>query len=169
MSVHDGPEYAHRRSSTQQHFAIHPDRGERGYQFVTDGSGDGPESVNQALHDAIHQVSWIQQSGTYKVVFLLCDVPPHMDNQDDVKYPDALREVRAKGIVVNAIQCGQAGDTTTEWQQIAKLGAGRYFEVEQAGNAVAIATSFDEKIASLSKKLYAMRLYYYTREEKEQQ
>jgi len=137
--------------------------------FQADGGGDGPESVNRALHDAIHQVSWSQQAGTYKVVFLVGDAPPHMDYQDDVQYPDTLREARTKGIVVNAIQCGHSGDTTPAWQQIAELGAGRYFEVEQAGNAVAIATPFDEKIASLSKKLDATRLYYGTPEEKEKQ
>jgi Mg-chelatase subunit ChlD len=137
--------------------------------FQAEGGGDGPESVNQALHDAIHQVSWSQQSGTYRVVFLVGDAPPHMDYPNDVKYPDTLREARAKGIVVNAIQCGQARDTTPAWEQIARLGAGRYFEVEQAGNAVAIGTPFDEKIASLSEKLDDTRLYYGTREEKEKQ
>jgi len=137
--------------------------------FQADGGGDGPESVNQALHDAVHKVSWSQQAGTYRVVFLVGDAPPHMDYQDDVKYPDTLRDARAKGIVVNAIQCGQTGSTTPAWQQIAGLGAGRYFQVEQAGNAVAIATPFDEKIAGLSEKLDDTRLYYGTAEEKEKQ
>ncbi len=137
--------------------------------FKADGGGDGPESVNQALHDAVHRISWSQQSGTYKVVFLVGDAPPHMDYQDDVKYPVTLRDARAKGIVVNAIQSGQLGDTTPAWQQIARLGAGQYFQVEQTGNAVAIATPFDEKIAALSAKMDGTRLYYGTTEEKEQQ
>ena len=137
--------------------------------FQADGGGDGPESVNQALHDAVHKISWSQQAGTYKVVFLVGDAPPHMDYQDDVKYPDTLRDARAKGIVVNAIQCGQMESTMPAWQQIAGLGAGRYFQVEQAGNAVAIATPFDEKIAGLSEKLDDTRLYYGTAEEKEKQ
>ncbi len=46
----------------------------------------------------------------------------------------------AQGIVVNAIQSGQTDSTTPAWQQIARLGAGQYFQVEQAGDAVAIAT-----------------------------
>ena len=60
--------------------------------FQADGGGDGPESVNRALHDAIHQVSWSQQAGTYKVVFLVGDAPPHMDYPDDVKYPQTDRK-----------------------------------------------------------------------------
>jgi Mg-chelatase subunit ChlD len=137
--------------------------------FQADGGGDGPESVNQALHDAIHKVSWSRQAGTYKVVFLVGDAPPHRDYTNDVQYPATLRAARAKGIAVNAIPCGQVGNTTPAWKQIASLGAGRHFRVEQAGNAVAIATPFDEKIAGLSEKLDDTRLYYGTPEEKEKQ
>ncbi len=137
--------------------------------FQADGGGDGPESVNQALYDAVHKVSWHQDSGTYKVVFLVGDAPPHMDYQDDVKYPVTIRAAHDKGIVINAIQCGQLSGTTPAWQQIARLGDGQYFQVEQAGSAVAIATPFDEKIAKLSEKLDDTRLYYGTGEEKEKQ
>jgi uncharacterized protein YegL len=137
--------------------------------FQADGGGDGPESVNQALYDAVHKVSWSQQAGTYKVVFLVGDAPPHMDYQDDVKYPVTLAAAKAQGIVVNAIQSGQTGSTTPAWQQIARLGDGHYFQVGQAGNAVAIATPFDEKIAALSAKMDDTRLYYGTAEEQEKQ
>ena len=89
--------------------------------FQADGGGDGPESVNQALHDAVHTLSWSQDPGTYKVVFLVGDAPPHMDYQDDVKYPVTLGAASEKGIVVNAIQCGRVSGTTPAWQRIAKL------------------------------------------------
>ncbi|NNJ95093.1 MAG: VWA domain-containing protein [Halobacteria archaeon] len=137
--------------------------------FQAQGGGDGPESVNQALHDAIHKVSWNQQDGTYKVVFLVGDAPPHMDYPNDVKYPVTLRAAKAKGIVVNAIQSGQMSSTTPAWQRIASLGNGNYFQVENSGNAVAIATPYDEKLATLSARLDDTRLYYGNREEKEKQ
>jgi len=134
--------------------------------FQAAGGGDGPESVNQALHDAIHGVSWSQGPDAYKVVFLVGDAPPHMDYPDDVQYPATLAAAKQKGIVVNAVQCGSNHGTTGKWQQIAQLGQGRYFQVEQAGSAVAIATPFDEKLAALSAKLDKTRLYYGTAEEK---
>jgi Mg-chelatase subunit ChlD len=134
--------------------------------FQANGGGDGPESVNQALHDAVHEISWSPEEHTYKVVFLVGDAPPHMDYQDDVKYPVTLAAAQQKGIVVNAIQCGRDGGTTPQWQQIARLGQGRYFQVEQAGGAVAIATPFDERLAKLSASLDETRLYYGSREEK---
>lgn len=128
--------------------------------YQASGGGDGPESVNQALHDAVHKISWSNDQQSYKVIFLLGDAPPHMDYQDDVKYPETLKLAKQRGIVVNAIQCGENGSTLPIWQQIAQLGNGRYFQVEQAGGAVAIDTPFDARIAELSAELDETRLYY---------
>jgi len=137
--------------------------------FQAQGGGDGPESVNQALHDAVHKMSWSQNPQAYKVVFLVGDAPPHMDYQDDVKYPQTLSAALNKGIVINAIQCGQNAVTARSWEKIAQLGKGDYFQVEQAGSAVAVATPFDDRLAELSAKLDETRLYYGTAEEKQKQ
>ena len=134
--------------------------------FRADGGGDGPESVNQALYDAVQNMSWSRDSKAYKVVFLVGDAPPHMDYVDDVKYPETLKAAQKKKIVVNTIQCGNQGYTTGSWQHIASLGQGNYFQVEQAGSAVAISTPYDAKIAELSSKLDKTRLYYGSEEEK---
>jgi uncharacterized protein YegL len=129
-------------------------------QFAADGGGDGPEDVNRALQDAIEKVSWSNDQSAYKVVFLVGDAPPHMDYQDDVKYPQIVAAAAAKGIVVNTIQCGGLSDTVAPWQHIASLGHGRYFTVEQAGSAVAVETPFDASIATLAAELDSTRLYY---------
>lgn len=137
--------------------------------FQAEGGGDGPESVNQALHDAIHKISWNQDPNTYQVVFLVGDAPPHMDYPNEVQYPATIATALQRGIQVNAIQCGQNSRTTHEWERITQLSHGSYFQVEQAGSAVAIATPFDEKLAKLSAELDDTRLYYGTEEEKKKQ
>jgi Mg-chelatase subunit ChlD len=137
--------------------------------FQADGGGDGPESVNQALHDAVNKISWSQDKNTYKVVFLVGDAPPHMDYQDDIKYPVTVALAKQKGIIVNAIQCGNDGSATADWQQVASLGQGNYFQVEQTGNAVAIATPYDKKLAELSSKLDKTKVYFGNKEEKAKQ
>jgi hypothetical protein len=129
-------------------------------EFRAQGGGDGPESVNQALYDAIHKVSWSQDDSVYKVAFLVGDAPPHMDYADDIKYPVTLAEAERKGIVVNTIQSGQHQYTRPAWREIASLGNGEYFQVEDSGNAVAVATPFDEELARLSAALEETRLYY---------
>lgn len=134
--------------------------------FRADGGGDDPESVNQALYDAVHDISWNQDQDTYKVVFLVGDAPPHMDYQGEVRYPQTLSVAQSRGIVINTIQAGSMAHTTPSWQHIAALGEGQYFQVEQSGNAVAIATPFDETMAELSAKLDETRLYYGSKDEK---
>ena len=128
--------------------------------FRAQGGGDGPESVNQALYDAIHKISWSQDERVYRVAFLVGDAPPHMDYVDDVRYPATLAEARRRGIVVNTIQSGQHQYTRPTWREIAALGNGEYFQVEDSGNAVAVSTPFDEKLAKLSAALEETRLYY---------
>ena len=128
--------------------------------FRAQGGGDGPESVNQALYDAIHKVSWSNDSNVYRAVFLVGDAPPHMNYHNDVKYPVTLAAAANKGIVVNAIQSGQHQYTRPAWQEIASLGHGEYFQVENSGNAVAVATPFDEKLSRLAAELEDTRLFF---------
>lgn len=135
--------------------------------FSADGGGDTPESVNEALSDAVNEMSWSEDSGTYKVLFLVGDAPPHMDYQNDRKFPEVVAAAAAKGIVVNTIQCGNLSATVAPWQRIAALGGGRYFTVEQSGGAFAVSTPYDGEIATLSAELDATRLYYGSSEERE--
>ncbi len=128
--------------------------------FQADGGGDNPESVNQALYDAIHKISWSQDPNSYQVVFLVGDAPPHMDYQDDVKYPIILAEAARRGIVVNTIRCGNNPHTEMAWRSIAAITQGAYFSVEQSGSAIAMVTPFDTRIAELSANLDDTRLYY---------
>jgi uncharacterized protein YegL len=128
--------------------------------FAAEGGGDGPEAVNEALQAAVERMSWSPDQSTYKVVFLVGDAPPHMDYQNDVKFPRVVAAAAAKGIIINTIQCGTMADTVAPWQQIARLGRGRYFTVEQAGGAVAIETPFDGELAALAAQLDGTRLFY---------
>jgi hypothetical protein len=134
--------------------------------FKADGGGDGPESVNQALFDAVHKISWSAHDDAYKVVFLVGDAVPHMDYADDVQYPQTLAAAARKGIRVNAIQSGQDADTATVWRHIASLSQGDFFNVAADGNAIAIATPFDHDLAALSRELDDTRLYFGSTEEK---
>ncbi|MDH5353038.1 MAG: VWA domain-containing protein [Gammaproteobacteria bacterium] len=137
--------------------------------FKAQGGGDGPESVNQALDDAINRISWSQDDSVYKVAFLIGDAPPHMDYADDVKYPVTLERAKNNGIVVNTIQSGRNGGTTPVWQNIAQLGYGEYFQVENSGNSIAVSTPFDRKLSELAASLEATRIFYGDDKQRERQ
>jgi len=138
------------------------------FAFHADGGGDGPESVNQALHDAVTQFGWSDSQNVYKVIFLVGDAPPHMDYQDDVKYPEVVRLARAKGIVINTIQCGSMGGTTSIWKQIAKAGLGEFAAIAQGGGMVAMTTPMDEKLSHLNRELMKTALAYGSDEHKKE-
>ncbi|MGB7302155.1 MAG: vWA domain-containing protein [Burkholderiaceae bacterium] len=135
-------------------------------QFQASGGGDGPESVNQALHEAVNKMSWAQEDNTYKVVFLVGDAPPHMDYDNDVPYPETIALANKRGIVINTIQCGTSSPAKRDWQKIASLSQGQYFQVGQSGNAVAIATPYDQPMARLARALDDTRLAYGSRKER---
>ncbi|MFC1610785.1 VWA domain-containing protein [Myxococcota bacterium] len=131
--------------------------------FAAQGGGDGPESVNQGLHEAVTMMDWSTAADVYRVVFLVGDFPPHMDYSDDVQYPVTCSLAAEKAIVINTIQCGSNGGTTPVWRDIASKAAGDYFRVDQSGGAIAASTPFDKDLAEASAELDATRLYYGSR------
>ena len=137
--------------------------------FQAAGGGDSPESVNQALHEAVTRVGWSDDPGVYRVIFLVGDCPPHMDYEDDVKYEGSCKQAAERGIIINTIQCGNAAGTELIWKDIARRAEGRMFRVDQSGGAVAVATPFDEELAKLSIEIDGTRLWYGNREELQRQ
>jgi hypothetical protein len=118
--------------------------------FQADGGGDDEESVNQALHEAVHRMSWSQEHGVLRIVFLVGDYPPHMDYRGETQYPETCREAVTRGLIVNTVQCGDVPETTRVWKEIARLSEGAFVGLEQSGNMQAVATPYDEAIARLS-------------------
>lgn len=131
-------------------------------KFRADGGGDTPESVNQALYEAVTRTDWSASCSVYRVIFLVGDAPPQMHYQDDVKYARSCRKAAEKGIIINTIQCGNMAETKPVWQEIARLGRGDYFNVAQSGSAVLYDTPYDTKIAELSRDLDGTRIFYGT-------
>jgi Mg-chelatase subunit ChlD len=138
--------------------------------YAAGGGGDGPESVNQALHEAVTKCSWTPRDDesaatTLRLIYLVGDAPPHMDYEQDVKYHASCEEAAKRGIIINTIQCGTQGDTTPIWQEIARLAEGEYFAIEQSGGMLAIATPYDAELAELSTRLSGTLLAYGDAEE----
>lgn len=121
--------------------------------FSAAGGGDTPESVNQALHEAIRDTSWSNDENVLRTVFLVGDSPPHMDYSQDVKYPAVARMARERDIIINTIQCGSNRQTTPVWQDIARRAHGSYSAIPQSGNVQTIKTPMDQDMVSLNRKL----------------
>ncbi|HEY4281921.1 MAG TPA: hypothetical protein VGM62_02580 [Chthoniobacterales bacterium] len=121
--------------------------------FKADGGGDTPESVNEALDEAIHKMPWTADNKVLKIIFLVGDAPPHMDYPNSPKYPDLCREAARKDLIINTVQCGDMADTRPIWQEIAKLSEGNYVAIAQSGNMQVVSTPMDKELASLNGRI----------------
>jgi len=121
--------------------------------FAADGGGDGPESVNQALAEAVHLMSWTPRSDVLKIIFLVGDAPPHMDYRNDVPYPQTCREAVQAGLIINTVQCGTNLETRRVWEEIARLAEGAYVALQQSGNMTATTSPYDKEILRLTTEL----------------
>ena len=133
-------------------------------KFQAQGGGDGPESVNQALDDAVHKVKWTEGKDVLKLLFLVGDAPPHMDYADDVKYPVTCQKAVAKNIIINTIQCGGDQECRRAWQDICTKGEGTYVQIAQQGGVLAVATPFDKRLGEINSEMARSTVVYGTRE-----
>src|SRR6516165_2990647 len=129
-------------------------------EFQAGGGGDTPESVNEALAEAIHKMPWSSDKKVLKIIFLVGDAPPHMDYPDGPKYPDLCREAAKKDLIINTIQCGEMAETKPIWQEIAKLSEGSYVGISQSGNVAVISTPMDKELSRLNERIGATLIPY---------
>jgi len=128
--------------------------------FKAEGGGDEPESVNEALAEAIEKMPWSQDRKVLKIIFLVGDAPPHLDYADGPKYPELYRIAAKKDLIINTVQCGNIAETTPIWKEIAKLSEGSYAAIVQSGGVAVIATPMDDELARLNKKIGATLIPY---------
>ncbi len=89
------------------------------------GGGDYPEALNEALHTAVHRLSW-RGDGATRLVVLVADAPPHLD-YGAPWYDDDMQGALARGIKLFAV--GASGlDPTGEYvfRQAAQYTGGRF-------------------------------------------
>jgi Mg-chelatase subunit ChlD len=123
------------------------------YAFEAQGGGDEPESVNEALHRAVRDLQWSEDPEVLRVIFLVGDARPHMDYQDDVKYPETCRLANERGILINTLQCGHLDGTEGVWREIAAKTNGAYASILQDGGSIRIETPYDQEIIRLNVEL----------------
>jgi len=89
------------------------------------GGGDTPEALNEALHTAVHRLSW-RGDGATRLVVLVADAPPHLDYGRPT-YDEDMQAALARGIKLFAV--GASGlDPTGEYvfRQAAQYTGGRF-------------------------------------------
>lgn len=101
------------------------------YDIYAQGGGDGPESVNEALHVAINDCSWGCEDHV-KMIFLIGDAPPHMDYEDDYDYREEIKIANGKQIRIHTIGCSgikSYKNGVSIFEEIAEKTGGTYQEL----------------------------------------
>lgn len=114
----------------------------------------GDEFVGLAIHKATTEMKWSEGKNVLKVIYVVGNETAHQGPKEfdyTVTAPAAI----AKGIIVNAIYCGDYDYATAPptWKEFAKLADGSYMEIAGKGGAVVVATPFDKDLNDLSGKL----------------
>jgi hypothetical protein len=98
------------------------------------GGDDYPESLNEALHDALHGVEW-RESKTVRVIFLVADAPPHLDYVQDFDYAEEMIIAASRGVKIFPIASSGLDDQGEYvYRQIAQFTGGKFIFLTYAAD-----------------------------------
>ena len=129
-------------------------------QLDANGGGDFPEHLNAGLKTAIRDTQWSTGANTLKMVFVVGDAPPHDDYDPSLTSAHLAAEAMARGIVLNAVQCGNDARTRAVFERFAAAANGEFMAIAANGGVSMIATPFDEELARLNTALGDLGLDY---------
>lgn len=78
-------------------------------QIQAEGGGDYPESLNEALHVALHRLDW-REEDSIRLIFLVADAPPHLDYAQDFDYAQEMAIAAANAIKIFPIAASGSDD-----------------------------------------------------------
>ncbi|MEM7627480.1 MAG: VWA domain-containing protein [Planctomycetota bacterium] len=118
----------------------------------------GDEYCGQVIEQAVAQLDWSTEPGSYKAIFIAGNEP---FTQGTVDYRSACAAAIQAGVVVNTIHCGSydAG-VSGMWSDGAKLAEGKYLNIDQDRAVVEISSPHDEIIIKLNAQLNRTYLWY---------
>ncbi len=91
-----------------------------------DGGGDTPESLNEALHVTLNQLSW-RNENTVRLVILVADAPPHLDYGEPFSYASDMIEMARRGIKIFPVGASNLeGDGEYIFRQLAQFTGGKF-------------------------------------------
>ena len=129
-------------------------------KFDADGGGDTPESVNQALNEAVTKIQWSSDAKTLRLIFLVGDAPPQMNYKKDTPYSQTVKLAFQKDIVINTVLCGDDPETAQIWKEIAKSAQGKFVAIAQQGGMQTLVTPMDDELSKLNDEVAKTAILY---------
>ena len=117
------------------------------------------EYVARTVQTATRQMAWDQDPSTLKILFVAGNESAEQDPL--VTLTEALGEARQRGILVNAIFCGQEGAREAlAWRRVAAMGGGEFAAIDHNRSVLAAESPYDGELTRLSTALSATYVGY---------
>jgi len=121
----------------------------------------GEEYAGKVILESVNRFAWSHHRDDLKLLIIAGNEP---FTQGDVPYRQAIKKARRNGIIVNTIFCGNAYEgKRMKWEDGARLGQGKYFNINHNDRRRYIATPYDDEIIALGKKLNHTYINYGSR------
>lgn len=121
----------------------------------------GTEYVARVSRDALNDVKWSTEANSLRIIFVCGN--EGVDQDPDVKLADVTKAAKAKGVIINTIYCGPAGDSIAPgWFSFAESTGGQGLNIDQnqIRREVQVKSPFDQKILELNQKLNTTYIAY---------
>lgn len=129
-------------------FTVELDRvSEKLFALRTNG---GSEYAGQVIARSLDELAWRTGEGTLKVVYIAGNEELA---QGPVDWRSAIESAKAKGVVVNTVDCATGGFRDPGWAEAAALAGGRFMQIDQSAVAEYIEAPQDAEIARLGTAL----------------
>ena len=118
----------------------------------------GEEYAGKVILEAVNRFAWSTHKDDLKLLIIAGNEP---FTQGNVPYEEAIKKARRNDIIVNTIFCGDAYQGKRgKWEDGAKRGDGKYFNINHNDMRRYVPTPYDDEIIALGKKLNHTYLNY---------
>jgi len=125
----------------------------------------GEEYAGKVILESVNRFVWSDHKDDLKLLIIAGNEP---FTQGTVPYASAIQKARDNEIIVNTIFCGDSmRGRKGRWADGAKLGGGKYFNINHNDKRVYVETPYDDKIIVLGDKLNTTYINYGNRAQRE--
>jgi hypothetical protein len=122
----------------------------------------GEEYAGKVILEAVNRFAWSNHRDDLKILIIAGN---ESFAQGDVPYRKAIEKARRNGIIVNTIFCGARREgIRTGWSEGARIGEGKYFNIDHNYRRRYIPSPYDDEIIALGRRINRTYLNYGARE-----
>lgn len=117
----------------------------------------GSEYAGKVILEAVHRFAWSNHPDDLKLLIIAGN---ESFKQGNVPYIKAVAKAKQNGIIVNTIFCGdRSTGIALKWANGAKIGYGKYFNIDPNQEVLRIDTPYDDDIVDLGNQLNDTYIY----------